>query len=400
MSLELEDFDEIDKFLKQHFEKITPEEFKRNLKDTCPDLFDNSNQSTNDNKATTNYPENSLLVNNDPEYQEIDQILKDHFKNVTPEEFRKNLEIACPDLIKASNLISASQNNANAVSNVEDKKHNSIARQYSTQENRAVETNSLENNQLSHNKSVPKKLRLLYIIGSGISFGLFIIFTNSYNRFTTITACHLSQCMSTVPSPPAIQAKPVAVGDSMVYGYLQVSDNSGKKANINVVLLSSKYRWQIKQDKILQDANKNSIVIDKLNKNLQKDGVYEAIKSSDGVSRIISIGTASCEGSEEIEEMRAEQRALATNKFIVQKMFSVGQYSFINLGKFKKDDCNSSPEKTSWQRALIILGVGQEEEGVNITEAVRARLTKIPVDLQDYSLGGNDKFQVKDIKSE
>jgi eukaryotic-like serine/threonine-protein kinase len=80
-------------------------------------------------------------------------------------------------------------------------------------------------------------------------------------------------------------------------------------------------------------------------------------------------------------------------------MFSVSQYSFINLGKFKKDDCGP-PEKTSWQRALIILGVRQEEEGINITEAVRTRLMKIPIKLEDYSLGGNEKFQVRDIKSD
>jgi hypothetical protein len=116
MSLELEDFDEIDQFLQQHFERITPEEFKKNLKDACPDLFDNSNQLTNGNKATASPPENSLLVNNDPEYQEIDRILKEHFEKVTPEEFRKNLAIACPDLLENLNLTPGNQNYINVIS--------------------------------------------------------------------------------------------------------------------------------------------------------------------------------------------------------------------------------------------------------------------------------------------
>jgi hypothetical protein len=115
MSLNFEDFDEIDRFLKQHFENITPEEFKKNLKDACPDLFDDSNQLTYDSKATTHSTENSLLVNDNAEYQEIDRILKEHFKRVTPEEFRNNLAIACPDLLEGSKSASVNQNHVNVI---------------------------------------------------------------------------------------------------------------------------------------------------------------------------------------------------------------------------------------------------------------------------------------------
>jgi hypothetical protein len=100
MSLKFEDFDEIDQFLKQHFENITPEEFKSNLKDACPDFFDDSNQLTYDDKAITNSMEIPLLVDDNNDYQEIDRILKEHFEKVTPEEFRRNLAIACPDLFE------------------------------------------------------------------------------------------------------------------------------------------------------------------------------------------------------------------------------------------------------------------------------------------------------------
>jgi hypothetical protein len=388
MSLNLEDFNEIDKFLKQHFENITPEEFKRNLKDACPDLLDNSNQLTHDNKTTIHSMKDPLLSNdNNTDYQEIDRILKEHFKKVTPEEFRHNLAIACPDLLEGSKSASGNQNHVT----VSDKE-----KVWEIASPHVLNSAKIESIEVSRSLSeqellTPKSNWKYYVFGA------------------LIAAVMLGTIFINLKPKPALNVdfasaeEPIEVGESLVYEYLQVSDKSGKKASINVVLLSSKYRWQIKQDRILQDSNdeKKSIAIDKLSENLQRDGVYEVVKSNKGVSRIISIGAASCEGSTQNEENRAEKRALATNKFVVQKMFAVGHYSFINLGKFEKDDCKKlSPEKTSWQRALIILGVSQEEEDINITEAVRARLTKIPIDLEDYSLGKNEKFQVKDVKSE
>jgi hypothetical protein len=384
MSLKFEDFDEIDQFLKQHFEDITPEKFKSNLKDACPDLFDDSNQSIYDNKASIHSTENLLLADDNTEYQEIDRILKEHFKRVTPEEFRNNLAIACPDLLEGSKSASVNQDYINII---DKEKVWEIASPHSVQ----IESMKVSESPFAQELTIRHSNRKYYIFGALIAaiISLGTIFTSLKPK-------------SSFNIDLTSGKEPIKVGDSLVYEYLQVSDKSGKKASINVVLLSSKYRWKIKQDDILQDSDddKKSIKIDQLSRNLQKDGVYEEIKSNEGISRIISIGTASCEGSIKDEEKRAKKRALATNEFVVQKIFAVGQYSFINLGKFKKDDCNPSPEKTSWQRALIILGVGQEEEGVNITEAVRARLAKIPVELKDYSLGDNDNFQVRDIKSE
>ncbi len=351
------DFNEIDQILEQHFKEITPEEFKSNLKAACPSLFYHAKKTIHKKKETIHSTEDFLSDNNNVEYQEIDRILTEHFEKITPEEFKRNLRIACPSWINISPSIQIEQKSISVISEEEAKKKNSPC------------TFSLIGGSLT-------AITLLAAI--------FITFKPSHNVITSNSS------------------KPIEVGDSLIYEYLQVSDKSGRKANINVVLLSSRYRWQIKQDKILQDSDddKKSITIDKLNENLRRDGVYEIIKSNQSVSRIISIGSASCEGSTKDEEKRAEKRALATNKFVAQKMFAVGQYSFINLGKFWKDDCDPSPEKTSWQRALIILGVRQEEEGINITEAVRERISKIPIELKDYSLGENEKFQVIDIKSE
>jgi hypothetical protein len=93
------DLDEIDQILKRHFEKITPEEFKSNLKAACPSLFKSPKEVIYEKKESIHSTEDFLSnKSDDAEYQEIDRILTEHFEKFTPEEFKRNLEIACPNL--------------------------------------------------------------------------------------------------------------------------------------------------------------------------------------------------------------------------------------------------------------------------------------------------------------
>jgi tetratricopeptide (TPR) repeat protein len=197
-----------------------------------------------------------------------------------------------------------------------------------------------------------------------------------------------------------VTTEPEIKRDSIIYPYLQVSDKAGRTADINVVILSSKYRWKIGQDRLLEDPmiDNSTIKIDDFNRILEKDGIYELIRSEKGVSRIITVGTASCEGAETIEEARAESRALFTIELVAKKMFNVSKYSFINLGQFNNTSCSRSIEKTDWQRAIVIIGVKQEDDRINLTEAVRKRLLNLPVRVEEYSLGGEKDFKVRDHK--
>jgi hypothetical protein len=114
------DFDEIDQILKRHFEKITPEEFKSNLKAACPSLFESPKEVTHEKKESIHSTEDFLSDNSaDAEYQEIDRILTEHFEKVTPEEFKRNLEIACPNLIESSRTVATKQSHIGVISEEE-----------------------------------------------------------------------------------------------------------------------------------------------------------------------------------------------------------------------------------------------------------------------------------------
>jgi uncharacterized protein YjbI with pentapeptide repeats len=220
---------------------------------------------------------------------------------------------------------------------------------------------------------------------------------------TVITGLSLILIVSNRNQPSEITSSPSRVGNNntLIYDYLKVADKSGKTAKINAIVLSSRYRWEIGSDEILEDSLSTSverlkIPIESLRNLLREDGVYEQIRQEGGIDRVISVGTASCEGTIEEEQERAESRALSALKYVGKEMFSVGKYSFINLGRFSNTGCPKSfdSKDTSWQRSVIFLGVRQEEKGIDITEAVRERIKKIPIDLQKYSLGGEEQFKV------
>jgi hypothetical protein len=99
------DFDEIDQILKRHFENITPEEFKSNLKAACPSLFERPTEVIHEKKESIYSTEDFLSgKGDDAKYQEIDRILTEHFEKITPEEFKRNLKIACPSWINTPSI--------------------------------------------------------------------------------------------------------------------------------------------------------------------------------------------------------------------------------------------------------------------------------------------------------
>jgi hypothetical protein len=100
-----QDFDEINQILKDHFKTVTPEEFKKNLQEACPYLHEDT--SVSDEKyEISDRPSLSNMkgTDNPPEIEEINQILKQHFLTVTPDEFRANLKEASPEIYKIVNF--------------------------------------------------------------------------------------------------------------------------------------------------------------------------------------------------------------------------------------------------------------------------------------------------------
>jgi serine/threonine protein kinase len=201
------------------------------------------------------------------------------------------------------------------------------------------------------------------------------------------------------PSLPKNAQAPEKKGDKKgevdYFPYVQGTDSQGKTAEFNVAVLSREYKWQLGSSYQVK-YNDRLIPIDSIKSDLEAEGIQRIMENP---GQIISVGTASCEGSPTQEEQRAFERSQQI-QLLSKKLFSqvpsVKNYRLLNLGQFRRDNCNPNQDETSYQRSIIIIGVKQETPGVILDEALRSRLEKKPFgdfQLNDYSLGSSDKFK-------
>lgn len=188
---------------------------------------------------------------------------------------------------------------------------------------------------------------------------------------------------------------PQEKGDVDYFPYVEGTDSQGRTAEFNVAVLSREYKWQFSSSYQVKH-NDRLIPLDALKSELEDEGIQRIMENP---SQIISVGTASCEGSQNQEERRAFERAKQI-QLLGKKLFSqvpsVRNYRLLNLGQFRGDNCNSNQDETSYQRSVIIIGVKQETPGVVLDEALRSRLIKKPFgdfQIDDYSLGSADRFK-------
>jgi eukaryotic-like serine/threonine-protein kinase len=189
---------------------------------------------------------------------------------------------------------------------------------------------------------------------------------------------------------------PKKMGDVVYYPYLSIKNSQGKSAEINLAILSDRYEWKLaSNDRVKLKGQTESIPIADLTKEMEKR--KDIFKVMDNPNRIIALGTASCEGTISTEETRAMDRATTIQSKIVQKLFEVKEYRILNLGQFKRDNCQRNAAGTSFQRSLVIIGMRNESEGSEIKEALYQRLGKTIKDfnLQDYSQGTLERFDLK-----
>jgi eukaryotic-like serine/threonine-protein kinase len=197
-----------------------------------------------------------------------------------------------------------------------------------------------------------------------------------------------------------LQAQPVKlqspqkIGNVLYYPYLSAKDSRGKSAEINMAVLSDRYEWQLASDsQVKLKGQTQSLPISVLKQELIKQGIF---KIMDNPNRIVAIGMASCEGTGTEEEVRAMNRAKVIQDQIVKQLFQVKEYPILNLGQFKRDNCQKDTQGTSFQRSLTIVGLRKESEGLMVKEALYQRLGKTIKNfaIDDYSLGGKEKFEV------
>lgn len=85
---------------------------------------------------------------------------------------------------------------------------------------------------------------------------------------------------------------------------------------------------------------------------------------------MIAVGVASQEGQLEEEAERARQRAVTAAGWLSAAVPAEKGIWTLNLGQFK-GACKAAEGATGtgWQRPLIIVGIREQEDGVNLTEA-------------------------------
>jgi eukaryotic-like serine/threonine-protein kinase len=201
-----------------------------------------------------------------------------------------------------------------------------------------------------------------------------------------------------LPIAKIVMQSPEKIGDVLYYKYLSVKDTSGKSAEINMAVLSDKFEWQLgSSTQVRLKGQSQSIPISVLKQALEKQGIF---KIMDNPNRIVALGTASCEGSSVVEELRALNRAKTIQTQLVKQLFGVSKYPVINLGQFKRDKCELNVTGNSLQRRLVIVGMRQETEGLEVKAALYHRLGKTieGLNLDDYSLGTLDKFDLKNVE--
>jgi eukaryotic-like serine/threonine-protein kinase len=239
--------------------------------------------------------------------------------------------------------------------------------------------------------------RLKAIIGAAM-FAMTTIGVAAYANRLQIECDYLGGHNQTCPPPlpKVVFQTPKKMGDVIYYPYLSATDRRGNSAEINMAILSDKYEWQLGSDnQVKLKGDSKSIPISTLKQELDKH--KDIFKVMENPNRIIAIGTASCEGTGPEEEARAFSRANVIQTQIVKELFQVKEFPILNLGQFKRDNCQRNAPGNSFQRSLVIIGMRKESPGLEVKSALykRIRGTIKELNLTDYSQGSEEKFDLK-----
>ncbi|MCP2732406.1 protein kinase domain-containing protein, partial [Limnofasciculus baicalensis] len=221
----------------------------------------------------------------------------------------------------------------------------------------------------------------------------FLIFLLVTWGLITLTALGFSYSERSWLAPNA-QA-PQKKGDVDYFPYVEGKDSQGKTAEFNIAVLSREYKWQLGSSSQVNYGGK-LIPVESLQSNLTEEGIQKIMNNP---SEIISVGTASCEGSPATEEARAfgrSEQIQLLGKKLFRDVGSVKNYRLLNLGQFRGKNCQTNQDETAYQRSIILIGVGKKTDGVILDEALRSRLEAKPFgdfQIQDYSLGSKEKFK-------
>lgn len=161
----------------------------------------------------------------------------------------------------------------------------------------------------------------------------------------------------------------------------EAQDYSGYTAKFNIMVLTQRERWKLGNTQILESG--------KLARYVLPYYLSYQLNILKKAREIICVGTASYEGSIEIEQARAKARAnllksIATR--FLKSRYLTNKTLTLNLGKF---NINENSRNTSYQRRIIIIAIDKDSDPeVKLREALKNGIsnnTLLNINISDYS---------------
>ncbi|MDZ4790798.1 MAG: hypothetical protein SGJ17_06235 [Hyphomicrobiales bacterium] len=174
---------------------------------------------------------------------------------------------------------------------------------------------------------------------------------------------------SAAVEPPKVEVTTQRWGEAVVFPINGV-DAGGRRAAFDVAVLPKEYTWARKDDKHLARDGRTLA-----------DAEVQALFSDDfrtGIGRsadVIGVGVASQEGDVVEESGRAARRALTAGGWLATARGEGALVWQLNLGQYKGTCASADKGDTSWQRPVIMVGVREKDEGVNLGEALGDAMT-------------------------
>jgi hypothetical protein len=147
---------------------------------------------------------------------------------------------------------------------------------------------------------------------------------------------------------------------------IEGKDAAGRRGAFDVVVLNKSFLWVRGS---AEDLEKDGVTIprDQLAAAVLDDEVKTALADA---KEVITVGTASQEGSATEEVVRAERRAKQAATLVSGAVAADIPIWTLNLGQYRDPCTNCETGGTSWQRPFIVIAVKETDPGTNVGEAL------------------------------
>jgi len=171
-------------------------------------------------------------------------------------------------------------------------------------------------------------------------------------------------------------------------------DHKGHVVEMTLLVLSGEFFWRFAGQSIITDDGQSMRIRD----HLASSSLRAAIKDSKG---IVSVGTASEEGTLRLEKYRANLRADRLMSMVIQTQPQINAVYTLSLGQHQKiSSTNSAMDNgpsSNEQRRIILISITRQDLNADLAEAIENGLSVIPG--LPYELSHFSHFDLKNKAS-